>query len=212
MRHRPPRSRFSSAALSILSAPALGVVAASVPLAFSPAAAQSLLTSDCPDGASVCRVEASSTKAEKKAAKGDEAIRGETPAGVKAFETARAEPLRLGNEDLGATRAMLLEREAAARARASATATPGDPEGASPGTAPAAETADDEAAAGAEEVWVSVTDEGQHVATGGGTEESALEPDAAVRVDMATCMERSIRSGSSFSDSRRFCTAILKAP
>lgn len=152
------------------------------------AAAQLQLTSDCPNGESVCRVESAASNGEAGASDALAQAVGLDPA-----EPTEAKPLVLTNEDVGATRAMLVEREAAERAAERQRARAARPE---------------------PEVWVSVPEKGEPVAIGversdpGGSKGAAAADSTGPAVDMGTCMERSIRAGNGFIESRRVCETL----
>jgi len=195
------------------------------------AAAQTLLTSDCPDGRSVCQVDSRPSKA---AAASAGRAEGEVEAAAGPEEARDAMPLMLTNADLGSTRESLLEREAAERAvrlqrererarvieRQQASVSEAAGEGGANALIPGRG-----ASGGGEtdEVWVSVPRDGERVRVGA-TEvrDAAVDSDAEAargseagpssedaKRGLADCMERSIRAGNGFVESRRVCEALF---
>lgn len=222
--------------LLVLVAPLL----ASTSLGVQGAAAQTLLTSDCPDGRSVCQVD---SRPSKGVASGADRVGIEDGATAGPVEASDAMPLVLTNSDLGSTRTALLEREAAERevrlqrererarvierrqAIESETAREGGGNTLIPGRGA-------RGGGGADEVWVSMPRDGDRVAVGaaevrgasGGSDSEASagsEPSAGsesapsseeAQRGLADCMERSIRAGNGFVESRRVCEALFPSP
>ena len=195
------------------------------------AAAQTLLTSDCPDGQSVCQVDSRSSK---NAAPDADPAESTSATKAEPSEAGDTMPLMLTNADLGSTREALLEREAAERAvrlqrererarvierqqtSVSGAAREGGANALIPGRG---------ASGGGEtdEVWVSVPRDGERVAVGateasdapdGSGAEAARGSEAApssedAKRGLADCMERSIRAGNGFVESRRVCEVLF---
>jgi len=225
-----PRERAAS-----LAPIGFGLVCLLLSISFSVgrAGAQTLLTSECPDGQSVCQVDPRSSS---DAAVDTDAVEHEAGAAAGSEVERDAMPLVLTNADLGSTRAALLEREAAEREvrlqrereraraieRRLATASEAEREGGSgsntliPGRG---------AGGGPEEVWVSMPRDGERVAVGAGeAPDAGPGPEAAhgsettpssdpssekTQRALADCMERSIRAGNGFVESRRVCEALF---
>lgn len=217
----------------------LGLVAsllAAISFGVEGAAAQSLLTSDCPDGQSVCQID---PRPSKGAAVDADPAEREAGAATGPQEATRAMPLLLTNADLGSTRERLLEREAAERAirlqrereraRAIARRQTSVSEAGRVDAANALIPGREASGGGGEdEVWVSVPRDGERVAVGAseaseardasvgpGAEASRGSESAPSSEEMqrglADCMERSIRAGNGFVESRRVCEVLFSS-
>ncbi len=240
-------ARLSGIGVTIGSSIGLGLVVlvasllTSISIGVEGAAAQTLLTSDCPDGRSVCRVDSRPSKGATSAADAAEFVAGATP---EAEASRDAMPLVLTNADLGSTREALLERDAAERAvrlqreseRKRAIerrqAIGSDAVGAAhEGGANALIRGDGASeSAAADEVWVSMPRDGERVTVGtAGAQDARVDPDAEglrgsesapssiasseeSQRSLADCMERSIRAGNAFAESRRVCEALFPRP